>query len=138
LEGTVTEELVRPVEVHQSNAEISAKARGKQPERITIGRKDQCHVYLAGPEDFRSGLDEEGNERLETDAEKLLHQGREWGQAEMQSIGVQKQAIGAVRNQVAGGSDLWAGKRWRTMRMPGSRMYGKHPQNTSFVYTAEF
>jgi len=124
---TVAGEPVRPVEVDQSNARLSAKARGKQPERVMAGRKDQCHVYLAGPEDFRSGLDEEGNDSLETDAEKLLHRGREWGQAEMQSIGVQKQAIGGVKNEIAGVHALWAGKRWRTMRMPGLRMYGKHP-----------
>jgi len=120
------EDLTRPVESGQPNARISAQAKGKQPERVATGRKDQCHVYLAGPEDFRSGLDESGNERLETDAEELLHRGREWGQAEMRNIRIQNQAIGAVRNQVAGGSDLWAGKRWRTMRMPRLRMYGKH------------
>jgi hypothetical protein len=133
----VINDVNQAAHAEQYDARLLTKGKGKEPERIDGPvRKDLCHVYLAGPEDFRSGLDEEGNERLEFVAEELLHRGREWGNAEMQSMRTREQALGHAKISNAGSKDRWADRQWRTMHMQTPRMYGEcdvHVNCTSYI-----
>jgi hypothetical protein len=125
-DNTVKAHLARSAKHDESVAKAPVQAKGKQRERILDdARKDQCHVYLAGPEDFRSGLDEEGNERLEIVAETLLHRGRDWGKAEMLDARTVVRAHEHASDKNIEPTNLWAGKRWRTMRVPSAKMYGE-------------
>ena len=104
--------------------DLSQSRKGKQPERPSAipfaprpkDLSDRCHVYLAGPEDFRSGLNEHENERFEAAAEDLLVQGKKLAAVEMQDL---RRRAGLER---AGSRDEvedlpWTGNYWKFIEM---------------------
>lgn len=101
-----------------SDVDRRGKERGRPAESLAAVRPeivpvpDRCHVYLAGPEDYRSGLDERENERLEAAAEELLIQGKKLAAVERHDL---RGKAGVRRGDEVGVP--WTGDYWRAMKM---------------------
>jgi hypothetical protein len=148
--GRNTNEGVRDAKYgNSSGLDLAPRRKGKESERTTLvpaslskpssssstalkpqRRADRCHIYLAGPEDFRMGLNEQENEQLEVAAEELLVQGKKLAHIEMQDL---RRKAGSERNGARpmdgnrreDESMSWTESYWRPMEMPEYRTIGE-------------